>query len=102
MRDLETSIVLEDTTTPERHLTARDELRQVQAALDRMPERRREIVMLRKLEGLSQKEIAARLGVSVSTVEKQLADGMRFLVGWMLNAGEGAPDLKTKAREAKQ
>lgn len=100
--DLETSIVLEDATTPERHLTARDELRQVQAALDRMPDRRREIVMLRKLEGLSQKEIAARLGVSVSTVEKNLADGMRFLVDWMLNNGADVCDVKTDAREAKR
>ena len=42
------------------------------AALD-LPERCREVLILRKVYGLSQKQVAARLGISVSTVEKHLA-----------------------------
>jgi RNA polymerase sigma-70 factor (ECF subfamily) len=99
--DLEASPVLEDEVTPERCLSARDELRRVQAALERMPERRREIVMLKKIEGLSQNEIAGRLGVSVSTVEKQLSSGMRFIADWMLGGSEAEVVPLNGAKEVK-
>jgi RNA polymerase sigma-70 factor (ECF subfamily) len=82
--DLENSIVVVDAVTPDRLLTARDELRRVQAGLDRLPPRCREVIVLRRIEGLSQKEVAERLGVSVSTVEQQLTKGMRALVDFML------------------
>lgn len=99
--DLEAASVAEDQATPERLLSARDELRHVQAALAQMPERRREIVMLKKIEGLSQNEIATRLGVSVSTVEKQLTAGMRFIAEWMLGAGEVQARASDGAKEVK-
>jgi RNA polymerase sigma-70 factor (ECF subfamily) len=34
---------------------------------------------MRKVEGLSQKEVATRMGVAVDTVENQVAKGMRLL-----------------------
>ena len=82
--DLETSPVAIDTVTPEQHLTARDELRMVQAGLDRLPPRCREVVMLRKIEGLSTREVAVRLNVGIDTVEQQMVHGMRALVDFML------------------
>jgi RNA polymerase sigma factor (sigma-70 family) len=45
--------------------------------LAELPARCREIVILRKLRSLSQKEVAARLGLSERTVENQLARGMK-------------------------
>ena len=42
-----------------------------------LPDRRREIVILRKLKRLSQKEVAAQLGLSERTVENQLYRGMK-------------------------
>jgi RNA polymerase sigma factor (sigma-70 family) len=68
----------------ERHLTARDELRRAQLGLDRLPARCREVVWLRKVEGLSTRQTAERLGISVDTVEKQITQGMRALVDFML------------------
>lgn len=82
--DLESSVVSIDTVTPDRLLSARDELRRVQAGLDRLPKRCREVIVLRRVEGLSQKEVAEQLGISVSTVEQQLTKGMRALVDFML------------------
>lgn len=82
--DLESSPVAVDTVTPDRHVTARDELRRVQAGLDRLPPRCREVVVLRKIEGLTTKEVAARLNVSVDTVEQQMVHGMRALVDFMM------------------
>lgn len=55
----------------------RDELRLVEAALAELPERCREVMLLSQIEGLRQKEIAERLGVSVSLVEKYRLRALR-------------------------
>jgi RNA polymerase sigma factor (sigma-70 family) len=46
-------------------------------ALAMLPPRCREITMLRKLKGVSQKDIAARLGISEKTVEEQAWRGVK-------------------------
>lgn len=68
----------------ERQLSAREELRRAQEGLDRLPPRCREVVWLRKVQGLSTRETAEQLGISVDTVEKQITQGMRALVDFML------------------
>lgn len=82
--DLEALNVLVDDMTADRHIVARDELRLLQAGLNVLPPRCREVVMLRKIEGLSQREVAERMGVTVATVERQMVYGMRALVDFML------------------
>ena len=69
----------DDSPSPERALVARRELEQVAVALDDLPERCREVVKLRRIEGHSPGEIAEKLGISVSTVEKHLAKGLHLL-----------------------
>ncbi len=76
----------------DRSVIARDELRRLQVALDKLPPRCREAVVLGRIEGLSGKEIAARMGVNESTVSIHLANGIRTLV----NAVYGGP---TKSEE---
>jgi RNA polymerase sigma-70 factor (ECF subfamily) len=46
-------------------------------AIDSLPARCREIFILRKLQGVPQKEIAARLGISENTVQVQIARGAK-------------------------
>lgn len=46
-------------------------------AIDALPPRCREIFILRKLQGVPQKEIAARLGISEQTVQVQIARGAK-------------------------
>lgn len=46
-------------------------------AIQQLPERAREILLLRKIHGLSQKEIALKLNISVNTVESAIARGLR-------------------------
>lgn len=82
--DLGALAVVTDELTPDRNVTAREELRRLQAGLNQLPPRCREIVMLRKIEGMSIGEIAAQLGLAVSTVDNQLAFGMRALVDFMM------------------
>ncbi|MCX7889099.1 MAG: RNA polymerase sigma factor [Rhodobacteraceae bacterium] len=53
--------------------------RALQAALARLPERQREAVVLRHLEGLANPEIAEVMGIGVEAVESLTARGKRAL-----------------------
>jgi RNA polymerase sigma-70 factor (ECF subfamily) len=86
--------VLTDELSPEHRLGARQELRRLAAAFDRLPDRCREVVWLRRVEELPQKEVAARMGIGEKTVEKQVAKGMRLIADYF-HAG----DDSTHARE---
>jgi RNA polymerase sigma-70 factor (ECF subfamily) len=66
------SFQLTDDFSPERQLAGREELERVLAALNEMPERMRTIFILARLENMPRSEIAARLGVSKSTVEHSI------------------------------
>ena len=77
--DIEALNIAIDTPGPDRSMLARDELRRVQAALDHLPPRCREVVVLRRIEGLSRKEIATRMGVAEDTVTEHFIKGMRRL-----------------------
>lgn len=58
---------------------ARQELGMLQAAINDLPAGCRSVLLLRKVELLSHREIADRLGITVSTVEKQHARALRLL-----------------------
>lgn len=58
---------------------ARQELNLLQAAIDDLPNGCRTVLLLRRVEQLSHREIADRLGIAVSTVEKQHARALRLL-----------------------
>src|SRR3546814_14494644 len=50
------------------------------ALIDALPERRRRIVRMRKLDGYSQREISQQLGVSESIVENEIHQGVRAVL----------------------
>lgn len=77
--DLEDLSVATDVPGPDRSVAAREELRTLQSALDRLPPRCREAVVMRKIDGLSRKEIAARMGIAEITVRRHISDGMAVL-----------------------
>ena len=58
---------------------ARQELALLERAIAQLPEGCRTVLLLRKVELLSHREIADRLGIAVSTVEKQHARALRLL-----------------------
>ncbi len=68
-----------DIPSPERGAIARDALRKLQSALDRLSPQEREVIVLRRVDGLSRSEIAARLGLTERQVSEHLAQGMRAL-----------------------
>lgn len=56
------------------------ELQRVAAHLDTLPPKCRQAFLLRKIDGLSQAQIAAEMGISESTVEKHLGKALRMLL----------------------
>lgn len=63
----------------QQQVMARQELALLQAAIAELPEGCRAVLLLRKVELLSHREIGERLGIAVSTVEKQHARALRLL-----------------------
>ncbi|MBU6297542.1 MAG: sigma-70 family RNA polymerase sigma factor [Alphaproteobacteria bacterium] len=68
-----------DEPSPERVVAARRELDEVMRLIDRLPARCRKVFQLRKIHGLSQREIAARLRIAETTVENDVAKGLRLI-----------------------
>lgn len=58
---------------------ARQELARLETAIARLPPGCRQVLLLRKVDLLSHKEIADRLGIAISTVEKHHARALRLL-----------------------
>jgi RNA polymerase sigma factor (sigma-70 family) len=73
---------------PERRTSARLELERVQRLIADLPERCREIFELRRIQGVSQRDIAARLGIREHTVEAQAVRGLKLILKAI--AGEDA------------
>ncbi len=68
---------------PVRHLEARDRLRRLERALDRLKPMTRNVFLARRLDGYSYAEIAERTGLSVRAVEKQMSRAIQQLAGHM-------------------
>ncbi|MBI3042560.1 MAG: sigma-70 family RNA polymerase sigma factor [Betaproteobacteria bacterium] len=66
---------------PAGQLQAKQRLRALEAALNRLPDDQREIVLLREIEDMSYSEISAALGISEGTVKSRLARAREALVG---------------------
>jgi RNA polymerase sigma factor (sigma-70 family) len=79
VENLEALNVAADAPAPDEQVIAREELRRVQAALDKLHPRSRETFIMHHVDGLSRREIAARLGISEITVNWYLNAGVRLL-----------------------
>ena len=56
-------------------------------AVQALPDRCRQVIMLRHLDGLSYKEIAVQLGISAETVKVHMAKGMRRCAAYFEERG---------------
>ncbi len=87
--------------SPERITIDRDQLRWLAEAIASMPAKTQEAFILRRIEGLSQREISRRMAISENTVEKHISRGLRFLIDWFGHGGKSRPDVsKTEAMES--
>jgi RNA polymerase sigma-70 factor (ECF subfamily) len=75
--EIEELSVLEDKPGIPETVGRQQELELLTLAIQSLPERCRQVLTLRKIYGLSQKQIALELGISEHTVEAQVGNGMR-------------------------
>jgi RNA polymerase sigma factor (sigma-70 family) len=61
----------------------------LEEAIRNLPGRCRDVLVLRRLEGLSQKEAAERLKISVKTVDAQLTRALKRCAGYLSKHGVG-------------
>lgn len=66
--------------SPESRACDRDELHRIGEIVARFPKQVAAVFVLRRVEGLSQRDTAQRLNVSESTVEKHMAKGIRLFM----------------------
>lgn len=68
---------------PEAALLARERLQILDQALLQLPSKPREALLLNRVEGLTQAQIAQRLGVSESMVAKYIGQALRHCRDWV-------------------
>lgn len=78
--EIDESFADEQVFSPARILEGKDTVRRVMVALKELPERVRTIFVLQRFEGLTYHEVAERLGVSQSTVEKNMSRAIAHLM----------------------
>ncbi len=90
--DLDRLAPAADLPTPEQEALGRDELVRVADAIVAMPAQTRRAFQLRRVEGLSQREVAAVMGLSENTVEKHIMRGIRMLMQQFGRGGKAPSD----------
>ncbi len=89
---------LVDELSPERHLSARQELGRLAQAFDLLSDKTRDVIWFRRVEGLSQRETADRMGLKEEAIESQLARGIRTLARAIFGTVSESDSLSSKAR----
>jgi DNA-directed RNA polymerase specialized sigma24 family protein len=84
--------------TPEADVLRRHESDAIQKIIQALPRPFREVIVLRELDGLSYRDIAAVTGVAQGTVMSRLARGRAMLRAALSNAGLGSQCAMTEER----
>jgi RNA polymerase sigma factor (sigma-70 family) len=87
----------DDLADPERIIAARRKVDTMKVILRELPARRRAILWAARVDGQLNREIARQFGVSLRTVEKELAEGLNYCVKRMRETANPA-QLVTKGR----
>lgn len=97
MTEMEALTLADEDPGPERQVSGRQELARVRALIEALPDRCRQIFELRRIQGVPQREIAARLGIPEHTVEAQAIRGLKLILKAL--AGEGGEANPGNARK---
>lgn len=90
--DLEVLSIADTAPGPFAITSGQMDLHRLMEMMNELPPQARKVVIMRRIEGILPKDIAARLGLSVSTVEKHLAKGLAILARAMQeDVGSGPP-----------
>ncbi len=78
--EIETLKTAGDEFSPERITAGRNELSRVSELIASLPERCRRVIELRKIDGLSQREVAERMGLPEHIVENDVVKGLKLIL----------------------
>jgi RNA polymerase sigma-70 factor (ECF subfamily) len=81
---------LQSCATPETLAIVADDRKRLTQAIETLPPRFREVLVLRELEGCSYKEIAAITSIPIGTVMSSLSRARRQLYSVLANSSQGA------------
>lgn len=95
LEGLEDDLPAEDRPSPEQVAVDRDALRRLAEAIAALPPQAQRALILRRVHELSQREIAATMGLSENTVEKHIARALRLLIAWRAGGGITPPQVST-------
>lgn len=79
--------IMDEVNSPPESMALKEECQHLILAIQSLPERCRQVITLRKIYGLSQKEVAKKLGISVHTVEAQGRIGLRKCIAYFRQHG---------------
>lgn len=91
LADVETSSILDDEADILRFIDHSENLELLTEAVQSLPTRCRQILTLRKIYGLSQKEVAAQLGIAEHTVEAQGTIALRKIADFFARSKRRRP-----------
>ncbi len=100
LADFEGTAVLHDEKQlpADQTLEGREKLALFSEAVGHLPPQCRRVFLMRKIDGLPIKEIAVRLGITVSSVEKHLATGLLKCSDYLAERGYSPEDFGRVAR----
>lgn len=95
----ETSQILQSTDpSPEQSASLKDDVENIFEIINALPERQRKTILMHRVDELSYKEIAEKLSVSVSSIEKYMSSALKAIQRELNNneasscAGQGCND----------
>lgn len=86
--DLSQLDVASNEASPEQRVEAREELRQIAEFIASLPDVCRSVFILRRIEEVSQRDVALRLGLTENVVEHQMARAIRLLTVYLGSGGK--------------
>ena len=81
---------------PEEETERRETQREVQAAIQELPEEQRRIIVMREFSDMAYEDIAASLGISVGTVKSRLSRARKNLAKILIQNGTISPPKRHK------
>jgi RNA polymerase sigma-70 factor (ECF subfamily) len=87
LEDLASQGIIDDVVAIDEQLHQKKRLMMFAQAVETLPPQCRQVFVLRQMKGLSHKEIAKTLGISVSTVEKHIAKALQLCAKYMNECG---------------
>lgn len=78
--DMSSLAVVDEAPPMDRVVSGVRELQRVERLIERLPAKCRQVFILRRIHGVSQREIGRMLGLTQATVEKQATRGLKFIL----------------------